>query len=37
MPEKILPMSQFKTINMPLMQLFEDCIDKNGKFYKIKI
>lgn len=37
MPDKILPMSQFKTINMPLMQLFEDCIDKNGKFYKIKI
>lgn len=37
MPEKILPMSQFKTIDMPLMQLFEDCIDKKGKFYKVRI
>jgi len=34
MPDKIVPLSEFKTINMPLMQLFEDCLGKNGKFNK---
>ena len=32
MPEKILPISSFKTIDMGLMGLFEDCLDKRGRF-----
>ena len=34
MPKKLLPAASFNTINMPLMQLFDDCLSKKGKFYK---
>ena len=35
MPEKLLPISAFNTIDMKLISLFEECLDKHGKFYKI--
>lgn len=35
MPDKLLPTSHFRHIDMNLMGLFEDCLDKKGKFYKI--
>lgn len=35
MPEDLLPLSSFKTIDMSLMSLFEDCLDKNGRFRKL--
>lgn len=34
MPKKLQPLSKFKTIDMELMKLFNDCLDKKGKFYK---
>jgi hypothetical protein len=33
MPKKLLPLSQFKTIDMQRMNLFEDCLDKKGKYF----
>lgn len=35
MPEKLVALEKFNTIDMKLMQLFDDCLDKNGKFYKM--
>lgn len=35
MPDKLLPLSAFQTINMETMTLFEDCLDKRGRFNKI--
>lgn len=34
MPKKIAPLSSFNSINMPLMALFDECLEKKGKFYK---
>jgi hypothetical protein len=33
MPKKLMPLSSFKSINMPLMMLFNECLDKKGKHY----
>lgn len=34
MPEKIQSMSKFKDIDMDLMSLYYQCLDKKGSFYK---
>lgn len=34
MPEKIQPLHKFKNIDMDLMRLFYDCLDKKGEFYQ---
>lgn len=34
MPEKLAPLSSFAKIDMGLMKLFEDCLDKKGEYYK---
>lgn len=37
MPDKLLPLSYFKTIDMERMKLFEDCLDKRGSLYKNRV
>ncbi len=37
MPTKILPVSKFKTVNMDIMMLFEQCLDKKGKYFAKKV
>jgi hypothetical protein len=34
MPTKLLPISHFTSINMDMMKLFDECLDKKGKYYK---
>lgn len=34
MPKKLLPLSEFKSINMELMNLYNECLDRKGKYYK---
>ena len=34
MRKKLLPLNYFNDINMELMNLYNDCLDKKGKFYK---
>lgn len=34
MPKKLQPLSKFNSINMDLMALFDECLDKKGQFYK---
>jgi hypothetical protein len=33
-PEKIQPLHKFKNIDMDLMKLFYNCLDKKGEFYQ---
>lgn len=33
MPKKLVNLGEFNSINMKLMSLFDECLDKNGKFY----
>lgn len=35
MPDKIRPLADFKHIDMNLMSLFDDCLDRKGKFHKL--
>jgi hypothetical protein len=34
MPTKLLPLSTFKSINMDMMKLYEECLDKKGRYYR---
>jgi hypothetical protein len=34
MPKTIKPLSYFNSIDMELMALFDECLNKKGKFYK---
>jgi hypothetical protein len=37
MPTKLLPLSNFKSINMDMMKLFEECLDRKGRYYRKEV